>query len=210
MGPAPPKVYADLCGMIRSRIPTSSAPFCYIDMKISDFVAEKTFVVKEVRDRVEDGRNVIRVSWSCQLPQSQKQEGWFDFLPESSWALLGFERSFEPQMDPKTKESFRVMAHARITYSKDKGPIPMIQSVEEWGSGPGGKGTVTTTEVMEFTPGPVPASEFTLEAFGIRTRPAPKSVPVIYYLLALSGLCGVGALIFRWLQHRTTRPAPVG
>jgi hypothetical protein len=88
MGPAPPKSYQGLARMIRLRAVAAVAPYCVYEIPIRDFAAEKAFTVKGASEREEAGRKVIRVDWAKRESKDVAAEGWFDFAPDESWALL--------------------------------------------------------------------------------------------------------------------------
>jgi hypothetical protein len=202
MGMAPPKQYKGLTEMIRLRAAAASAPYCLYELPIRDFAAEKTFSIKGGSEREEAGRKVIRVDWANKQSKDVATEGWFDFAPDESWALLGYEYTLTAK-DEETKEVSKTGRHARLEYEGAQGGFPILRKMETWNSGSAGKSSVTRHELAGFAPGAVPKDEFTLEEFGISVGSAPAPIPVMYYLLAFAAICGIGAVGLRRLQSRS-------
>jgi hypothetical protein len=205
MGSAPPHEYRDLVLAIWRRTLPSSAAFTIQSESITDFISEKSFRCKDVREVDSAGSKVLRLSWENFRSKAPKVSGSLDFVADGTWALTAFEIHFPETMNTKTGKFMDVVHHGVMEYDGKEAGMPLIHKLRIWDSGPGGKTDETVFEVTELKPGAVASEEFTLGAFGISTSPAAERVPVAYYLFGLSAVLALAVVGFRYMSHRKSR-----
>lgn len=181
------------------------APYSVMGTSVFDLLAMPGFVIAGIDRRDENGRKIVRVSFRLTNPPQPETEGWIDFLPESGWAVLGCEMNATVK-DAKGVD-MRVGRHSEVVYEGEAQGLPLVKRLLMWTSGPAGRSMGQVYEVSRLTPGVVPTSEFTPEAFGIRTDPAPRPIPIAWYLGGLSLLCASLGALFWWLQRRSASMA---
>jgi hypothetical protein len=176
-----------------------------IGMPVSELLATPGFVITGSDRRDENGREILRVTFKLTSPPQPETEGWIDFLPESAWVVLGCEMTATVK-DAKGVD-MRIGRHSEVVYEGEADGLPLVKRLLMWTSGPAGRSKGQIYEVSRLTPGVVPTSEFTPEAFGIRTEPAPRPIPIAWYLGGLSLLCASMGALFWWLQRRSASMA---
>jgi hypothetical protein len=209
MGPAPPAEYAAMSESIRRIAFAASSPYSVLAGLLDEFVMEKSFRLKDVREVDDPGGKVIRVGWENSPPEGPKRRGSFDFTADGAWALRGFDFYFVDYKDPTTGKLRDIARHARLEYKGQQDGIPLLRRMTAWTGGPNNKSPETVYEVTELQPGPVSRDQFELAAFGISTTPASGPTPAAYYLFGLSALAAAAVLLLRYASrhHSATAPA---
>ena len=202
--------YKDFVMTVRGSVLPAVAPYGFENESYQEFLSEPGTQILSVEDDIRSDRHVIDVEWKKIIPKDDRrpfttQTGRFTFLPDASWALQHLERVSEFTEEPSGR-IVRPQINCEVEYEGEHGGFPLVKRVRMR------KGRLLNvpekvTEVVKLIPGPEPEEEFTLEAFGIRTDPAPEPVPVMYYLLALSAGCVLLVVVFRYLQRRSERSA---
>jgi hypothetical protein len=208
MGPAPPSEYADMMQMIRRKALAASSPYSILSDPLDEFVMEKSFRLKDVREVDEPGGKVIRVGWENSPPEGPKRRGSFDFTADGAWAIRGFDVYFLESRSRLLEGVHDFGRHARLEYQGQRDGIPLLRRMTAWSSGPGGKSPETVYEVTELQSGPVSRDQFELAAFGISTTPAADPTPAAYYLFGLSALAAAAVLLLRYASRRHSATAP--
>ncbi len=177
------------------------APYAaYLPGSIQSLMSEKALGIKSV-EQLADG--AIKVDWESSGPVLQKCRGTFTFLPDQCWAV----RDYTIRLDQKDKLTKKPLPdfiqYGEIQYAGSDNGVALVQKVQMWAGHDETKNRWFTFDVKDISHEIVPLDQFTVESFGVRTRPAPRQVPVMYYLLALSAISALAVLGLRYLRNRS-------
>lgn len=197
-----PQVRESLVRSIRRNAKVASAPFSIFESTIPEFLSQDGTRVTGARESHGPYGGTVTIEWESTAPGSPRRYGFFTFAPDACWALREYEFHYD-HVDGKTGQRMDTGEIGVLEYSGERDGIPLVRKIQLSTIGPAGKFPQMTAEVTELTPGAVSKSEFTLEAFGIRTAPTTAPIPVMYYLMALSGAGGLAAACFIYLQRRS-------
>lgn len=193
---------------IEARTLPAFAPYrAYLEGPAATFLSDAKCTIKSLSRQGVAPDRTIRVEWEMapSKPGGKVRYGKFVILPDAGWVLRSYEIYFKGAV--KDEETGRLIDIGRggdLEYRGAEGGIPLIHKVTTWSSG---KIRVAEAvfEVTKISSGSVRAADFTLASFGVATEPAVQSTPIMYPLLALSALCGIGAVLFRYLRNRADR-----
>jgi len=208
LGKGGPSDYKSWANLVLSKARVAFAPYgADLTGPIRDLLTEKALKIKSVQES-EDG--TIKVDWEGVEPGIPKSRGSFSFSPDQCWALRDYSIRYVDRKDMRTKKpnpDFSEYAH--IDYEGSDDGVPLVHRVQMWAGEGDSKHLWFTYDVQDISHELVPKDQFTLASFGIRTRPAPPPVPVMYYLLGLSAFCGLMVLVLYYLRNRSGRTSAV-
>ena len=180
----------------------ANAPYgALLPGSIQGLISEKSLKIKAV-EQLADG--AIRVDWDCVSPDILKCRGIFTFLPDQCWAIRDYTIRVVDRKQKMTKQSLPDFCeYGVIEYAGSDNGVPLVRKVEMWAGLGESKNRWFTFDVKDITHEMVPKDQFTLESFSVRTRPAPRQVPIAYYLLALSAISALAVLGLRYIRNRS-------
>jgi len=208
MADSNPKALRSYVVSIEARTLPAYAPYrAYLEGPAATFLSDAKCTIKSLSRQGVAPDRTIRVEWEMppSEPGGKVRYGKFVILPDAGWVLRSYEIFFKGAV--KDEETGRLIDIGRggdLEYRGAEGGIPLIHKVTTWSSG---KIRVAEAvfEVTKISSGSVREADFTLASFGVETGPAVQSTPIMYPLLALSALCGIGAVLFRYLRNRADR-----
>jgi hypothetical protein len=189
---------------LRSGRHARTAPFTAQGVYVRDFVNEPNFRITSARWEERPEGRVLRVDWSNRVKEAPTRVGTFGFLPDSSWALKDFEFRFPDQKTPDG-QIYEGLWASEMLYEGERDGFPLLREIKHWSKGASEKHLRWTDTVEVIEPGPVPAADFTLEAFGVRTAPVAPPPSVVPYLLGLAGLATAFGILVSYLARRARR-----
>jgi hypothetical protein len=200
--------YADKMDVIRQFSPIPSRQYCTANVPISEAVKARDprFTIKAF-DRLErDGEQLARIDFVRVYEEpgkpDQVETGWILFAPQDCWAVR----------EARAGSEYWLRCSAK--YNGLRGRVPLVTSLEMWWEDKDGnkltKADRATYEVQEIIPGPVPAAEFTLAAFGLSDAGLQAAAPRWFYLQLAAVVALAAAVVFWRLsrRRRETRTTP--
>lgn len=165
---------------IRLYDPLSSAPYCFREGTILDFIRLREVTLTGFEEFDRDGEPLAKVAFSyrgeTETKDKYQYQGWFLFRKDRCWAL---------------RERQAAVEHRIVTYRPGPAEIPIVAQVLTWSVYPETKTpshyTTATVEEVEFVA--PPESEFSLASLGLEEGGGAAGRRA-YFLVA-----GVGGLI---------------
>ena len=196
--------YEEWANLILSKAAVARAPYAArLPGSIHDLFTAKALKLKSVQ---ESSDGTIRVDWEGVGPRLPRSEGSFSFLPDACWAVRDYTIRYVGRMDNRTKQALpNLNLDGHIDYKGSDNGVPIVHALKTWMGQGEKKSPEFLFEVQDIVHEEIPKEEFTLESFGVRTRPAPPQVPITYYLFALSALFASMVLIIRYIRNRSYR-----
>jgi len=204
LGKGSPSDYKSWANVVLSDASLALAPYgAYLPGSIRDLLAEKALKIKSVQ---ESGGGTIKVDWEGVEPGLPRSRGSFTFLPDACWALRDYSIRYVDRKDRRTKQAMPDLnQYGHIEYQGSDHGVPIIHKLHTWVGFGDERIPEWSYQVQDISHELVPKDQFTLASFGIRTRPAPPQVPIMYYLLGLSALCALMVLALYYLRNRSWR-----
>ena len=180
--------------------------FCpyYIGVwRIADLLTNPDFEIVTVTDATDAAGKKRRVEWRCKFRDPDKGHeiiadgaGWFEVRPDDKWVMTDYELGYNPG------DTRFFCYRAKINYEFSSKEVPLVTSAEYWREVglQRAKDNVHTFSNVIMGHRVLPASDFTLAAFGIGKVPTRRlwfAVSVI--VLVALGMAGV---VFRILAKR--------
>jgi hypothetical protein len=194
--------YADTVEGMRLWYPLMAAPYGFLDGRIIDLIKfDELTITRLERTTDEQGAALATLHYERHRKVKGKPAasyGWLTFYPDRCWALR--EHSWG------TKDPNERRIRTLLDYAGDEEDVPLLKRAEYWderGPPPRKRSLVQTFEVTELVPGPVPANEFSLAAFGLPDieQAAPSGLPYLIVFLGILALVA-GILLGRWALAR--------
>ena len=178
------------------------APFCVGRIRFIDWMQDKAFKITSA-ELIPDNSGDIKIEWECPYSEPKvgkvNRSGYVIVSPRKGWAIVESDRSLS------TAENLFIRSNkVRVEYTNSLDGIPIVEHVDEWSeTGADRKRTDEKSyEKVVFHPESIPASDFSLSAFGISSpETKPHSQWVLYLNIAVVVLILL-AIIFRKLSKR--------
>jgi hypothetical protein len=202
LGKGSPSDYKSWANVVLSDAALALTPYgAYLPGSIRDLILENALKINSVQES-EDG--TIKVDWEGVEPGLPKSRGSFSFLPDACWAVRDYSIRYLGRKDRLTKQAMPDLGeYGHLDYKGSDHGIPIIHKLQMWMGQGDNKVPQFLYEVNDISHELVPKDQFTLESFAVQTRPAPPQVPIMYYLLGLSALCGLMVLVLYYLRNRS-------
>jgi hypothetical protein len=173
------------------------APSCYLyPHRLLDLIGRPDFRYTKAAEVDEDGQRLIRVEFALSAKDAPVHSATLFIRPDLGWAVV---RS-EYFLSPGQKRPFVTTAE----YGRSIDGIPIATKVTS--RGVTDHSPSKDYELHELSPGPTPASEFTLSAFGLpemgTTGASSYQDRTIYWLLGAAALFLVLAVAAKRLGDR--------
>lgn len=139
------------------------SPICSCNVLNRMIMADPTFRLGEVTEVLDGGQRCLKIEYEVK-PDAKypKIPGWWLVAPDLGWVLIEFDGIFGTHQN--------IHRHGKIEYGKTVEGIALLKSVMLTHPS-----YIRSFEVERIEPGPVPASEFTLTAFGLPELDRPES-----------------------------------
>jgi hypothetical protein len=151
------------------------APFCALDLRLSDFFKRQDVRIASVGETLFDGEKVVEAVTEESTPHGGIRRRHFFFRPHS-WALAGWEMARDGDKVPGAATN---LLKGRILYKENTDPLELV-SVETWAQRPnqaaGTKPGRRFFEIKSIQFGPLPEDLFSPEALGQKSLP-PTAIP---------------------------------
>jgi len=189
--------YSTMLETLRLNAKAPFAPYCFYETFIPELIKKKTC---KIRAPVKiPGKDLMKLDFELQLPgKLGLLVGWMLFAPGDCWALQEYACGTSGRFPNED------CSRCVVVYDGKDAEIPIVKQVEQWVENREKRTRIISLKVLEMRPGPVPASEFTLDAFGIQIGKATSNRWLLLYVL-LGILATFLALVFRYLAKRHSK-----
>jgi hypothetical protein len=190
--------------------------FTYWDVRLTELVSSPDFQVKGITKETVDGRELVRIEHRTVMEQPRKRferEGAIFLDPARYWCISHVVEKEKIFHDGKLNRT--ATWDIRYELKEHKSGFPLVQSTTQKYAGVyardghSNEGTVTREYEYKFNDR-LPTTDFTLTAYGL---PEPhgvkwhKPTPVFVWILLAAGICGLLAVMLRWLGGRSSSRA---
>lgn len=194
------EAYEELKEGIRLDCRPLFAPTSYFEEPLDQFLASADVRIVDAREDSERPGHV-RIDWEMFSETRVKQQGWFLFNADQSWALREYWNRRDMSADSDEVGSF---VHGVIEYDGSFEGCPLVKSCRQWVVFHGERYTkvkrdipvqIEEFDVVEVRVEPSPVTDFTLAAFGLpnpgEVRPANTFWIWVINVIAMALMAGM-------------------
>ncbi|HVU86159.1 MAG TPA: hypothetical protein VHD36_02485 [Pirellulales bacterium] len=180
-----------------------TAPFCFINETIADFLLKsKGVMLTKLNKSQVEGQEIAQVFWQEKANVAER-EGHFDFLPNRNWVLHGYEVATIRKSSPYYPKPSRRFASIKYKDEADF-DFPLPSEVKFWVESPEFGGTPSYIQKDEVTKVSRQLSDtdiFELAHYDLEPRIRKRYGPYLWLVIGLvASTCG--AVFFRYLASR--------